>query len=335
MDEENQNERISADPKIRELTEKIKQAELRQEIARATASFSNNKDELLETSLGGPEKSTEKDALTALRTYERDAAEAIKNKKTSLVSIGLAESGRRDKVARVAHRVFGIAGRLLSLYVSLVLIVAGISVLAIIYYIKNHNEPPPIVRQASSIIAADSEKDLEVTGFNASQLISAIYQESQLSAPANSVVRLILQKKSGGNFVSLDSAAFMEIVAKGAPGALIRAFDPDLAVGFLKGATTTPFLILKINSFDNAFSGMLAWENTMPEDLKEFFGNKTGGSRFEDVVLKNKDARLWRDAAGNTSFLYSFVDKNTLVIIGNERAFKGVLDKLVAAKYVR
>ena len=56
---------------------------------------------------------------------------------------------------------------------------------------------------------------------------------------------------------------------------------------------------------------------------------------LQDAVLKNKDVRISRDADWNRNFLYSFVDKNTLVIIGNETAFKEILDKLIAAKYVR
>ena len=85
MDEQSQNEdiRISADPKIRELREKIERAKKREEIARAAAAF---KPEPVNAQPTPTQVNVSNDKLgvSALRTYELDAAKLMNKEKTSL-----------------------------------------------------------------------------------------------------------------------------------------------------------------------------------------------------------------------------------------------------------
>ncbi|MEK7208235.1 MAG: hypothetical protein AAB699_01645 [Patescibacteria group bacterium] len=151
-----------------------------------------------------------------------------------------------------------------------------------------------------------------------------------------------------------------------APPALVRALGahPTLGVHGIRGNQL--FLLFGVVSFDHAFEGMLQFEETLLDELGPLFGvfarsparissairsgeparisseirsSKRGASafttttelilsalRFKDVIIKNKDARaVFRD--GKIIFLYSFPDKETLIMTTNEETFKTLLGK--------
>jgi len=93
-------------------------------------------------------------------------------------------------------------------------------------------------------------------------------------------------------------------------------------------------LLMKLDSFDNAYAGMLAWEPAMREDLLPLFQSSEvlqsipSGASWSDVSIKNKDARVLRDASGKTRLIYSFYNQNLLIITGSEGALKTVITEL-------
>ncbi len=52
----------------------------------------------------------------------------------------------------------------------------------------------------------------------------------------------------------------------------------------------------------------------MQADLAPLFGTPQGVPRFTDAVRDNKSIRILYDSAGTEILLYSFIDKNTVVI---------------------
>ena len=343
MDEQSQNEdiRISADPKIRELREKIERAKKREEIARAAAAF---KPEPVNAQPTPTQVNVSNDKLgvSALRTYELDAAKLMNKEKTSLVSINIAET----KKHRAAISAVTTASRAMSLYVSIILVVAGASVLALIYYYSQTKGAPPVVVKPDSIISADVFKDIDISGMNATSIITTLGNTLSIQIPPTSLARFNLQKNIAGIPKNITSKEFMETVASQAPPALIRSFEPDFAIGVYNGLSREPFIIFKVASYENAYAGMLLWEKTLPDELGGFIsvGAKVSASPFitpepteifEDKLVSNKDTRIWRNESGATAILYSFIDKNTLLITRDEAALKAISTKLVTTQYIR
>ena len=88
---------------------------------------------------------------------------------------------------------------------------------------------------------------------------------------------------------------------------------------------------------------MLAWELHMNEDLSPLFGEvleKTTSTStplrepfvFEDSIIKNKEVRVLKDTKGTIRLLYSFIDRETLVITTNESTFSEVLTRLTSQR---
>jgi hypothetical protein len=64
----------------------------------------------------------------------------------------------------------------------------------------------------------------------------------------------------------------MPRLARNAPSLLTRSLATSTVLGVYAGDIAEPFIILKTNSYEGAFSGMLDWEDFMSDDLFTFMG---------------------------------------------------------------
>ena len=56
---------------------------------------------------------------------------------------------------------------------------------------------------------------------------------------------------------------------------------------------------------------------------------------FEDITIKNKDARILKNNRNDTVLLYSFLDKNTLLITSSESVFQDLANRLISKAFLR
>ena len=120
-----------------------------------------------------------------------------------------------------------------------------------------------------------------------------------------------------------------------APAAFLRAIE-ESAFGLYRDRE--PFLVLKINSFDTALSGMLSWEERMSHDLSPLFGPPVSGTfdprgrnasqivepYFYDTVIANHDARLLTDEQQDERLVYSFLNRDTILITVSSDALEAI-----------
>jgi hypothetical protein len=108
--------------------------------------------------------------------------------------------------------------------------------------------------------------------------------------------------------------------------------SPDVALPASEKDAT--FILYKLDSFDNAYAGMLDWEKNLADDLLPFFHNSEtvasvpSNAAWQDVTIRNKDARKLADASGKTELIYSFYNQNLLIITANEDALRSILTAL-------
>ena len=125
------------------------------------------------------------------------------------------------------------------------------------------------------------------------------------------------------------------------------------------------FLILKVNSYDTAFSGMLLWEANLWQNFKNLFGLSVNTSsaqtngvtststsissssvptnltdqgssaidtmKFQDAQFDNQDCRVIKDASGKIIFLYSIINQNTIVIATSPDTLREIVSRINAA----
>jgi hypothetical protein len=110
-----------------------------------------------------------------------------------------------------------------------------------------------------------------------------------------------------------------------------------------------PFLIVRVDSYEAAYAAMLAWEPTMQADLSPLFDYtptvhipeqgiattttptqfiQTG---FVDKIVENHDARVIQNSTGDVSLLWTFIDRNTLIITTNDATLREIISRLQTA----
>lgn len=138
-----------------------------------------------------------------------------------------------------------------------------------------------------------------------------------------------------GSGEPLSPAAVMQFLAPQVPGSFARSVT---SVSF-GGDQNRPFLVLKVNNFDAAFSGMLDWERTMSADLAPLFGpvvtesfdpqartsDQTRSAFFRDIVASNLSSRLLADERAEDRIIYAFIDKQTIVIATDRLQLSNIL----------
>ena len=157
-----------------------------------------------------------------------------------------------------------------------------------------------------------------------------------------------LTAEEGGIPKLISAQTFLSMLGAEATDSLARSFEPLFFFGVHVFNGNQPFLIFKTLSYENTFAGMLAWESTLQKELSPVFGAALTradlqpiatstetilpSASFEDKVLRNKDARVFRGRGGEIVLLYSFVDHATLVITTNEYTFAEIISRLGAAR---
>lgn len=107
------------------------------------------------------------------------------------------------------------------------------------------------------------------------------------------------------------------------------------------------FLLMRIDSFDTAFSSMLLWEQNIRYDLQDMFTDYTASStetsiynfpqnsKFVDRLIQNVDTRVDVDASSTVRFVYGFINKEYLLITSGVESFTGVRDRLLNKNILR
>lgn len=304
-----------------------------------------------------PQPEKNRDELRPLRTFQSDVEEVMKRRQVSKATIAIAESERQatleEKETQVAappppvvSKVFHIAQGLPTVstwnvaraapvaLVLLFLVGAGFG----ISFFWNGGEPfefrEPIISVATSTAVTLGERDGRTGSIKTIQ--SRI---DALSVPQNALHTIPVMLAAA----PITTAELLGKLETAAPGPLVRALgaSPILGVHGWKGGQ--PFFLWSVSSYDHAFSGMLSWEPDMLDDIGPLFGlipreitaqvsSTTAEIRedalaFKDVIVRNKDARAVFGPKGTIIFLYSFIDKETLVVTTNEETLKFLMSR--------
>ncbi len=285
------------------------------------------------------EKVVEKENLPikSLRTYQGDVEEAVTKNNYSSSSIFLAEQKRRDQTLLNPEQGTDKEARnKFFLLVGGILLLLGIITVVSVYYIKS-NQQVVIEKQTKALIGFSEEKIMPIANSTREELVTNIISEKQsFSLPVNSVLYI---NAVSGSSTPADLFLLLSILAPNIPPSLERSFDSQYMLGIYSFDTNEPFIILTTSDFVSSYAGMLKWEENMSFDLGKLFSIQQNASTttriFTDQSLKNKDLRVLREASGKTVLLYSFIDKNTLLITTNENIFSAILGKYLVNKQVR
>ncbi len=281
-----------------------------------------------------------------LRTLKTDAEESIKSGKTTVVSVAAEAERLRTGVPDLSTPTNGEGGRRIAMISGIVLLLA-VSISAAVYFFvvsPGKTTPPKVAQTATSFFVAERERRIDTGSRTGRNIIDAVnHERAAVNMTVGGIENIIFTKTAGTETQSLSAEGLFKALSINAPSALVRNLNPEFMFGFYAGSSVEPFLILKIPSYEQAYASMLYWEKTMAADLKFLAPTRPPvdeegavfGRNFSDEILKNKDIRVLKDAAGQSILLYSFTDEKTLIITSTEETFAEILRRLGTPRIVR
>lgn len=275
--------------------------------------------------------------IKSLRTYQGDVEEAISKNNFSASSILIAEQKRKiekkiepegEKTSIIRNGYFLIAGS--------IMLFLGILTVVTILYVRSR-QAVVVEQSTKTLITFTEEKQIKVASSTRESLLADIVVEkNSFKLPANSVLYLNTVNSS---LSTEKSDKILSLIAPQMPSALVRSLDGEYMLGVYSFGANEIFIILKSNDFSNSYSGMLKWEKDAVEDIGKLFSISTEAKyardEFKDEALRNKDLRILQDENKRTVLLYSFIDKNTILITSNEDVFLSIMAKYNVSKQIR
>ncbi|MDP6659856.1 MAG: hypothetical protein QF679_02550 [Candidatus Pacebacteria bacterium] len=306
-------------------------------------------------------------SLPNLRTFKGDVTDAMKTKKTSLISIAAAEQKAQAKEPpkeveqpsssrKMKHVIIAVSAGLL--------IVIGISVAAFTFLSQAPADDVLVERDVPSIIFVDNTQALDITNRSRREIMNGLtFLKDDVNIQLGLLEQVVLIFRNDFEEVTVvNTEEFLDAIEARVPGSLKRAFESEFTLGIHVFSGNQPFLIFKVKNFRTAFADMLAWEEIMKDDLAPLFGLPLpafieGKSEvvatttpeeglgtttpettsipgipqkraFEDIVIKNQDTRILRDDESEIVLLYTFPDEETVIITTNENTLTEILTRL-------
>lgn len=294
-----------------------------------------------------------------VRTYKSDVEEAIKMERVSSMSIAIAEEKKKQKYQPFASSEDAPKSKKALLFaIGLLFVFAGIGAFNF-NYIKEKIGAAPKPKntlEIRALITADSNAEFNLSKLgkkDAGDYLSEIINSTDIKS--NSIQNIYITKtvvEAGKETKKLaESKEFLPLISSKIPDILLRSLSPEYMLGVHSRNGNQPFIILKTDSYENAFAGMLAWEKNMAGDLSALFPRNSRSPMqdgtttteqilsykkdFEDVLVKNKDTRALKDESGNIFLIYSLSDKKTIIITSNTDTLAELFDRLIRARTVR
>jgi len=197
--------------------------------------------------------------------------------------------------------------------VLIVLLGVALAVIASFYFNiwKNDSEITP---QAVTVPAFFETNTTMPLLFETSKQVFLETLQLRVTTATADIVHIYPTLPAGLNQRPATSEEILGLLSVNLPGKTLRALEDTIMFGSVKTNLNEPFMILRSYNFDVLFAGLLEWEGMIQSDLSPLFGTPSGLTRFTDAVRENKSIRILYDDTGRELLLYSFIDKNTVVI---------------------
>ncbi len=237
------------------------------------------------TGVAQGEKIPETTSVRPLETYQGDIEKYIQEKNISTVTIAAAEANRRsaqlsqpttiatNEIQPTQEEASGWGQKIVFILASAVLIVSAIG--GVTYAVLRSSTVPLQTDTQAPFIVVDDRVLITLSPGNTTR--SALFQELQAATKntklSTDLVAQILPIVTATNTqqVAMPAEQFFSLLGPTLSAPFLRTISPLFLFGIHAISDNQPFLLLKVDSYQQAFSGMLAWEPTMSQDLLPLF----------------------------------------------------------------
>ena len=305
-----------------------------------------------------PAPVVEETMVKPLETYQHDIESVVQHDNVSVLAIATAEANRRSTTGEgnpetKAEKTRSLAFNIAMVMGGLIFLIGASGALA---YLVTRQTSVPVsstTMPASSLITIDAVKEVTFTpdqtrGVVMSQLDAARQATSlSLGLMGQLLVTESSTTPNGTTLQVLPAQSFFTLIAPNIPSALARTFKPDYLLGVHVYNSNQAFIIANVYSYEEAYAGMLAWEPNLKQDLSPLFNYTptqhipeqgvatiaTGTDQFiqtgfVDKIVENHDARVLQNSTGDIYLLWTFLDRNTLVITTDDATLREIISRL-------
>lgn len=297
--------------------------------------------------------------IPTIKTYAFDVKDAVEHKNTSIADIALAEERRKESLGIQEEQEFSSLSRKNIVYIILgvfLILIGGMSV----WYFGFFKKPKETIQATENkplyAIEIEQEYPFSVTGKIRADITKELEKVRLSEIQVGSMVSFLMTEKD----VPLTTEQGFSSLGIRAPGKLIRSLNPQFLLAIHSFDEKRSFILLKTNSFQNAFSGMIEWEATMMWDLEGILFSReipqlaapptqqststptstpstTNQSDvgFIDAVIANRDARIYKDQTNKNLFYYTFIDETHILLASDTTTAKEIIERLNNASLIR
>lgn len=323
-----------------------------------------------------PVPQKEQPLVKPLQTYQGDIESVVGQNQVSVVSIAAAEAERRGtqplSEGEEAQAKEIRQGRLRQAAIIGASIVLAGSAIGMGTYIFIRMQPVPLEEQLPAPFAAvDDTKTvvLRDSSTRAELMQALVSAKNDVLLSLGLVARLLVVKPAAADDTVSEVGApeFLQTLAPSIPPELVRTLEPRMLLGIHSFDENQAFIILKADSYDVAYRGMLAWEASMRGDLTPLFARtpavrprvdapapaatSTASStasttpaveqqvqqapfftgNFIDQIVENHDARVILNEEGDILLLWTFLDRSTIVVTTNAQTLRELISRISQA----
>lgn len=188
-----------------------------------------------------------------------------------------------------------------------------------------------------SLVPAQAEKKIDITGKSPENIFAEIASEHTLTVEKGMVKNIYFTEEVQGEEgmmipQTITSQRLLELLESRVPEILTRSLEDDVMVGLLgEEAGVTPFLVLKVSTYDGGMAGVLLWEKKLSSLFERVVGageptSSTSQTVFRDVVIGGRDVRTV-EVGSTKGVSYAFADATTLIIAGSRSALEELLTR--------
>ncbi len=277
--------------------------------------------------------------IQRLRTYEHDVTEAVRSGRQSLARMVIAEKKRREGMGgeitlSQTQEKKSSAKTAIVIGVGTVFVAGMAGILFLLLQKNSGSQDSASPVSVYSPIFAEVEKKITLSRVDEREIQSRVVEiRRETTIPINGIVRAVFTKTantpSGVLETLIPTREFFSAFQNDMPGQLLRTLNNEFFFGFHSFKTIAPFLIITTRFYDGAFLGMLEWEQFMLQDIAPLFLiSPADQGKFFDAVIKNIDVRFLKNTAGKAILMYSFIDRQTIIITTNADTFAEIVTRM-------
>ncbi|MBI1999558.1 MAG: hypothetical protein HYS74_02855, partial [Parcubacteria group bacterium] len=275
--------------------------------------------------------------IPALRTFRSDAERYVKEKGITLSEITAKEvvSGHLRYAEDGSERMRFTKRMILLAALALVLLLSSTALMVRLFRGDGNGAPVLVSRpEAIPLVTPEQTVPLVMPEGDRGALLGSFQEKIKQPLPENRLVFFPVFEQTGGGAERLVSAQrFFAILGITPPSDIERALGNAFQWSVLPAQGINHLLLVFSSTQPSrALAGMLRWELTLMRDLRPLYSSRvntdTGLGAFTDTVMDNNDVRVLRNNKGTPVLLYTFFNKNLLLIASSAETLERAIGRI-------